>query len=86
MELGKNLLFIGSIITFMGLVIYLFGDKFSWFGNLFGDFKYESKNMKFYAPITSMLILSLALSFLINIFSNHFKAGSFIFVGKAWKF
>ena len=49
MELGKNLLFIGSIITFMGLIIYLFGDKTSWFGNLFGDFKYETKNIKFYA-------------------------------------
>ena len=73
MELGKNLLFIGSIITFMGLVIYLFGDKFSWFGNLFGDFKYESKNMKFYAPITSMFLLSIVLSFLINILIKIFK-------------
>jgi len=73
MELGKNLLFIGSIITFMGLLIYIFGDKFPWFGNLFGDFKYESKNMKFYAPITSMLLLSLALSFLINILMKIFK-------------
>jgi len=73
MELGKNLLFIGSIITFMGLVIYLFGDKFSWFGNLFGDFKYESKNMKFYAPITSMFLLSIVLSFFINILIKIFK-------------
>ena len=73
MELGKNLLFIGSIITFMGLAIYLFGDKFSWFGNLLGDFKYESKNMKFYAPITSMFLLSIILSFLINILIKIFK-------------
>ena len=73
MELGKNLLFIGSIITFMGLAIYLFGDKFSWFGNLFGDFKYESKNMKFYAPITSMFLLSIVLSFFINILIKIFK-------------
>ena len=73
MELGKNLLFIGSIITFTGLLIYMFGDKFSWFGNLFGDFKYESKNMKFYAPITSMLLLSIALSFLVNILMKIFK-------------
>ena len=73
MELGKNLLFIGSIITFAGLFIYLFGDKFSWFGNLFGDFKYESKNIKFYAPITSMILLSLVLTILINILIKIFK-------------
>ncbi len=73
MELGKNLLFIGSIITFMGLIIYLFGDKFSWFGSLFGDFKYETKNVKFYAPITSMFILSIALSVLVNILIKIFK-------------
>jgi len=73
MELGKTLFFIGSIIAFTGIVIYLFGDKISWFGNLFGDFKYESKNMKFYAPITSMLLLSVILSFLINILIKIFK-------------
>jgi len=73
MELGKSLLFIGSIITFTGLLIYLFGDKISWFGNLFGDFKYESKSIKVYAPITSMLLLSLLFSFLINILIKIFK-------------
>ena len=73
MELGKNLVFIGFIITSIGLIIYLFGDKFSWFGNLFGDFKYESKNIKVYAPIASMLLLSLLLSFLINILIKIFK-------------
>ena len=73
MELGKNLLFISSIITFTGLLIYLFGDKFPWFGNLFGDFKYESKNMKIYAPLTSMLLISILLSFFINILIKLFK-------------
>ena len=73
MELGKNLLFIGFIIMFSGLVIFLFGDKLSWFGNLFGDFKYESKSIKVYAPITSMLLLSLLLSFLVNILIKIFK-------------
>ena len=73
MELGKTLFFIGAITAFMGIAIYLFGDKISWFGNLFGDFKYESKNMKFYAPITSMLLLSIILSFLINILMKIFK-------------
>ena len=73
MELGKNLIFIGSIVTLTGLAIYIFGDKFSWFGNLLGDFKYESKNMKVYAPIASMLILSLLLSFIANILIKFFK-------------
>ena len=58
---------------FSGLVIYLFGDKLSWFGNLFGDFKYESKSMKIYAPVTSMLLISILLSFFINILIKLFK-------------
>ena len=73
MELGKSIFFIGSIIAFTGLLIYLFGDKFSWFGNLFGDFKYELKNIKFYVPIASMLLLSIVLSFCINILMKIFK-------------
>ena len=72
MDIGKSLIFIGSITLVIGCII-LFSDKFHWFGSLFGDFKYESKNMKIYAPLSSMLIISLVLSVIINIIIKIFK-------------
>jgi len=73
MEIGKSLISIGIFISFIGLIFYLFGDKFGFLGHLPGDFKYESKNINFFSPITSMLIISLFLSLIINIIMRFFK-------------
>ena len=73
MEIGKSLIAIGIFISFVGFVFYLFGDKFCFLGHLPGDFKYESKNIKFFSPITSMLVVSLFLSLIINIIMRFFK-------------
>ena len=72
MELGKSLVFVGGTIALIGCIV-LFTDKFHWFGTLFGDFIYESKNMKIYAPLSSMLIISLILSLIISILTKIFK-------------
>ena len=72
MSIGKTLIVFGLSIVFLGIVI-LFLNKITWFGNLFGDFKYESKSIKVYAPITSMFLLSLLLSFIINVLIKIFK-------------
>mgnify|MGYP001351851083 CR=1 FL=1 len=73
MEIGKNLIILGLFISLVGVIFYLFVDKFNFLGNLIGDFKYESKNIKFFAPITSMLIISLFLSLIINIIIRFFR-------------
>ena len=73
LEIGKSIIFIGFFISITGFVIYFFGDKFNFLGNLPGDFKYETKNIKIFIPISSMLIISLVLSVLINFFSKFFK-------------
>ncbi len=56
----------------LGLILWLAGDKFSWFGNLPGDIRVERKNFRFYAPIVSMLLLSMLLSFLLWVFRRFF--------------
>ena len=38
---------------------------FAWFGNLPGDIRYSSGNIRIYFPIASMLIVSVALSFVL---------------------
>ena len=64
--LGKILIFSGIILLLLGLFISIFELKFSWFGNLIGDFKYDGEKFKIYAPITSMLLISIIFTILIN--------------------
>ena len=60
--IGKVLVLVGLGIAFLGLLIWLFGNKLNWFGNLPGDIKMERQNFTFYAPIVSMLLVSILLS------------------------
>lgn len=53
-------------------MIYLAGDKLGWIGRLPGDIRVEKENVRFYFPITSMLLLSAVLSFLIWLFRKLF--------------
>ncbi|MFP4471925.1 MAG: DUF2905 domain-containing protein [Bacteroidales bacterium] len=62
--MGKILVIIGIVIVVIGAVIWLAGDKLSWFGNLPGDIRVEKENFRFYFPITSMILLSVVISFL----------------------
>jgi len=60
--LGKVLVLAGLGMAFIGLLIWLFGDKLNWFGNLPGDIRVERQNFRFYAPLVSMLLVSILLS------------------------
>ena len=64
---------IGITLLLLGVIIYLFEDQLSWFGNLPFDFSFKSKSTQIYAPIGSMIILSIIISIIINIFSKFFK-------------
>ncbi|UYZ60787.1 DUF2905 domain-containing protein [Hymenobacter latericus] len=62
-QLGKLLVIIGLGVVVLGAIIWLGGGSlFSWFGRLPGDIRIERPNFRFYAPIVSMLLLSLVLS------------------------
>ncbi len=69
-QIGKYILIIGAILLIIGLILYFFGSKFSWFGNLPGDIHIKREQFVFYAPITSMILLSLFLSFIVWLFSK----------------
>ena len=62
---GKLLVIVGIIVVIVGLIIWFGSYKFGWFGNLPGDIRVEKKNYSFYAPLTTMLLISGVLSFLI---------------------
>lgn len=63
---------LGVVLVGIGLVVWLVGDRFNWFGHLPGDIRVERKNVRFYAPITSMILLSIVLSLLLWLFRKFF--------------
>ncbi len=69
-QLGKYIIFAGIILVIIGVIMWLFGEKLGWFGNLPGDIKIKKDNFSFYAPITSMFLFSLVLSFIIWLVSK----------------
>ncbi len=64
---GKYIVLFGVIIVLIGGVIYFFHDKLQWFGRLPGDIRVEKENFRFYFPITTMVLLSVLLSVVINL-------------------
>ena len=66
-NLGKYILFIGIVLVIAGLVLYFGGDKLKWLGRLPGDIRVEKEGFRFYFPITTMLLISVLLTILINL-------------------
>jgi len=69
---GKYIVVIGILIVVVGLIVWFSGDKLNWFGNLPGDVRIEKKNVKIFAPFTTMLLLSALLSLLLWVFRKFF--------------
>lgn len=76
MELGKIFVIFGVIFVVLGSVLLLLPkgtNPFAWFGNLPGDFAYKGENSTIFAPIASMLLVSVALSVGLWIFQRIFR-------------
>ena len=58
---GLFVILLGVGVIVVGLLIY--AGALSWFGRLPGDIRYEGATTRVYVPITSMIIVSLVLSF-----------------------
>jgi len=59
-------------VALIGLGVLIYSGAMRWFGKLPGDIKYESDHVQFYAPIASMLIISLLLSLLFYLLRRFF--------------
>jgi hypothetical protein len=68
MVMGKLLIIIGLLLALIGLVLVWAPGLFGWFGHLPGDIRIERENGSFYFPITSMIVVSIVLSVLFNLF------------------
>lgn len=60
--LPKLLLTAGVLLIVLGLLAWALQGRLGWLGRLPGDIRIERENFRFYFPITTMILLSLALS------------------------
>jgi len=72
-NLGKLIIGIGCLLVVIGLFMWLLGDKLNGFGNLPGDIKIERPRFRFYAPITTMILISIVLSLVLWLIGRFFK-------------
>lgn len=67
---GLPVLLVLTLLLLVGLLF--FSRKLSWFGRLPGDIRYEGRRTRVYAPLVSMLLLSLVLSLALSLLSAIF--------------
>lgn len=70
MQPGKTLLILGSILMLLGALFLWAPWALNWFGRLPGDIRIEREGFRFYMPLTSMLLASVALSLLLKLFGR----------------
>ncbi len=57
----------GMILVVIGAVLYIAPSVLNWFGKLPGDIRIENENNKVFIPVTSMIIISIILTLVINL-------------------
>lgn len=75
-QIGRILIFIGIFIVVLGIIFLLSTNKpslFAWFGKLPGDINMEKEQTRIFIPVTSMIIISIVLTLLINLFKKFFQ-------------
>lgn len=66
-QTGKYILLAAAVLVVIGAIIYFFGNKLHWIGRLPGDIRIERKNVRFYFPITTMILFSVLLTIVVNL-------------------
>jgi formate hydrogenlyase subunit 3/multisubunit Na+/H+ antiporter MnhD subunit len=66
-ELGKTLIVLGIAIVVLG-VLFTFGGRIPWLGNLPGDIHIQRGRFSFYFPITTCIVISAVISLVLYFF------------------
>ena len=66
--MGKLLIIAGAVLILLGIIYSLAPGLLSWFGNLPGDIRREGEHGTVFIPITSMIVISVVLTIIINLF------------------
>lgn len=67
---GLVLVAVGLGLALLGLLVW--SGALSWFGRLPGDIRIEKENARIFFPVTSMILISVVLTLLINLVRRLF--------------
>ncbi len=70
-DFGDLLILLGAVAIVVGLVARFGG--LSWFGHLPGDLRFGGDNWSVFIPITSMIIVSVVLTVVVNLVARLFR-------------
>jgi Protein of unknown function (DUF2905) len=73
MRFGNVLMLIGAAIVVLGALLRFAPGMFSWFGNLPGDIDIQGENSRVFIPITSMVVVSVVLTVVVNLVGLLFR-------------
>ena len=65
--LGRTLMLVGGLLLVLGALLSL-GNNIPWLGRLPGDIVIERKNVSFYFPLMTSVIVSIVLTILMMLF------------------
>ena len=66
-SMAKWVILAGAILVVIGIALQYAPWLLNWFGRLPGDIRIETGNTKVYIPVTSMIIVSIVLTVIINL-------------------
>ncbi|GAB6280872.1 MAG: DUF2905 domain-containing protein [Thermovirga sp.] len=66
--MARWFLIAGGILVLLGLVLHFAPWLLTWFGRLPGDIRYETGRSRIFIPVTSMVLVSIALTLAVNLF------------------
>ncbi len=72
-SIGRFLVVAGAILLVAGVLAIAAGRLGLPIGRLPGDFSFKGKHVTVFAPIGTMLVLSLVLTFIVNVLTRWFK-------------
>jgi hypothetical protein len=64
---GKLLIVFGVLLVIVGALL-LWGDRIPFFGKLPGDIVYRKGNFTLHVPIVTMIVVSIILTIILNLF------------------
>jgi len=70
--MGRILIIAGIFLIIFGL-IFTFWSRIPFLGNLPGDFSVQRGNISFFFPLATSLVISLILTFILNIIFRLFR-------------
>ena len=69
--MGKLLIVLGAVLLVLGVVLVYAPGLVSWFGKLPGDIRVQGERGGVFFPITSMILISVVLTVIMNLIGRH---------------